>query len=401
MAHIFANNVAGTLGAGIGPSDTLILLASGQGSRFPAPTGGNYYYATLTHITTGVVEIVRVTGRTADTLSVERGRDGTSATSFTTGSLIELRLVAQALRDLDYSSARGSANGLAGLDSGGRVPTAQLPANVVYSTGGKIAASLIPDEYVVDGDLNAYVAKNSVATLDALTVGSITVGAGTDPVLLYQTGSGALGVRSGSSSSYKYFSFGADGNLYVLNGTLKVGSQDVWHAGNFNPGAKLNISGGTVSGPLTVEGAAQFNNNLVVLGDTYIRRGSNGAHGLLYFGSGGGDYILMDAVSWTFAGGKNVYANDFISTSDREKKTNIVYRESGIGIADHLRLADFTWKDSGLKSRGIIAQDVEEYLPQFVYELQGVKYVDKAGLTLELISDLLRRVQRLEATACP
>ncbi len=394
MAHIFANNVAGTLAANIGPSDTLILLGAGQGAAFPAPTGGDYYYATLTHITTGVVEIVRVTARTADTLTVERGRDGTSATSFTTGSLIELRLVAQALRDLDYSSARGSANGLASLDSGGRVPTAQLPANVVYSTGGKIAASLIPNEYVVDDDLNAYVAKNSVAALDALTVGSIVVGAGTDPVLLYQTGSGALGVRSGSSSSYKYFSFGADGNLYVPNGTVKIGSQDVWHAGNFNPASYMPLSGGSISGNLYISGSLEVQSN------TYLRRPGYPTHGLLYFGSASTDYILMDAVSWTFGGGKNVYANDFISTSDREKKTNIVYRESNIGIADHLRLADFEWKDSGLKSRGVIAQDVEEYLPQFVYENDGVKYVDKAGFTLELVSDLLRRVQRLEVTAC-
>lgn len=392
MAQIFANNVAGTLAANIGPSDTLILLGSGQGSRFPALTGDDYFYATIVHQTTGDIEVVKCTGRSSDTLTVIRGRDGTSAIAFTTGSLIEMRLVAKALRDLDYSSARGAADGLAGLDSGGRVPTAQLPANVVYSTGGKIAASLIPDEYVVDGDLNAYVAKNSAATLTTLTVG-----AGTDPGLLYQTGSGSLGVRSGLSSAYKFFRFDADGNLYVLNGTLKVGSQDVWHAGNFNPGAKLNISGGTVSGPLTVEGAAQFNNNLVVLGDTYIRRGSNGAHGLLYFGSGGGDYILMDAVSWTFAGGKSVYGTDFVSTSDRNLKTEIEYKDAPAGVADRLQLANFKWKQTGNACRSPIAQDVQEYAPDFVFESNGTLYLDKAGLALELILDLARRVRQLES----
>lgn len=417
MAHIFANNVAGTLAAGIGPSDSLILLGAGQGVRFPAPAGGDYYYATLVHITTGAVEIVRVTGRTVDTLTVERGRDSTSAIAFTTGSIVEVRLVAQALRDIDFRSGANLANGALILDGGGKVPVGLLPATVPIMSGGKVPIANLPDELITAAELaaslGAYLPLGG-GTVSGLTQfnGGIVCGPSPgnggwiqigDDAKLIDTGiANGFALQGTTNPAIGYLYFGNTGHFIGWNGSSMLCDNGViWHSNNFNPGSYLPLSGGTLSGALTVGGSTQLNSNLLVLGDTFVRRGANGAHGLLYFGSGAADYILMDGSNWSFGGGKNVYANDFVSTSDREKKGNITYRESGIGIADHLKLADFTWKDSGLKSRGIIAQDVEEYLPQFVYELQGTKYVDKAGFTLELVSDLLRRVQRLEATACP
>jgi hypothetical protein len=95
------NNAFSTLLAGINSSVTTVSLAIGEGARFPAASvaSGNYFYATLLD-TSNNLEIVKVTDRTTDTLTVVRGQDGTTARSFALGDRVELRVTAALLGDL-------------------------------------------------------------------------------------------------------------------------------------------------------------------------------------------------------------------------------------------------------------------------------------------------------------
>lgn len=136
MGILFANNVAGILRSPIGPTDATIPLNSGNGVSFPSPAADEYFYATLVHPTTGAVEIISVTGRAGDNLTADRGRDGTIAQTFPAGTYVEMRLVAQVLRDLDPLSYRGQADGLAPLDSTQRLPVANLPTTALTETSG-------------------------------------------------------------------------------------------------------------------------------------------------------------------------------------------------------------------------------------------------------------------------
>jgi hypothetical protein len=77
----------------VAAADTTIALTSGQGTRFPITTTGNWFYCTLIDAS-GVLEIIKVTGRNNDILTCARGQDGTLARAFTAGSAIEARLVA-------------------------------------------------------------------------------------------------------------------------------------------------------------------------------------------------------------------------------------------------------------------------------------------------------------------
>jgi hypothetical protein len=63
---------------------------------FPALTGTNYFYATLVDSLSDI-EIVKVTARSTDTLTVVRGQEGTTPTAFASGSKIELRVTAAGL----------------------------------------------------------------------------------------------------------------------------------------------------------------------------------------------------------------------------------------------------------------------------------------------------------------
>ena len=98
MTIKLANNVTGFLNTAITASDTGIVLQSGNGASFPALGAGEYFYATLVS-TGGTLEVVKVTARSGDSMTVVRAQDGSSAASFAAGSRLEMRINAQAVRD--------------------------------------------------------------------------------------------------------------------------------------------------------------------------------------------------------------------------------------------------------------------------------------------------------------
>jgi hypothetical protein len=98
MTVKLANNVSGFLNTAITASDTGIVLQSGNGASFPSLGAGEYFYATL--VSTGnTLEVVKVTARSGDSMTVVRAQDGTSAASFAAGSRLEMRVNAAAVRD--------------------------------------------------------------------------------------------------------------------------------------------------------------------------------------------------------------------------------------------------------------------------------------------------------------
>lgn len=52
-----------------------------------------------------------------------------------------------------------------------------------------------------------------------------------------------LAVATGTSGARKSFAFGANGDFTVSNGRVLVGTNVVWHAGNFDPSTKLGTTG--------------------------------------------------------------------------------------------------------------------------------------------------------------
>jgi hypothetical protein len=87
------NNASGVLQSSINAVATTVQLQSGQGALFPTLSAGQYFYVTLVN-STNDREIVKVTARATDTLTVVRGQDETTAISFTAGDKVELRVVA-------------------------------------------------------------------------------------------------------------------------------------------------------------------------------------------------------------------------------------------------------------------------------------------------------------------
>ena len=104
MTVLLKNNVASTITSTINASDVGITVASGTGALFPTITGGDYFYATLTS-TGGTQEIVKVSARAGDSMTIARGQDNTTAQSFASGSRIEMRVNVAAVQDYALTSS--------------------------------------------------------------------------------------------------------------------------------------------------------------------------------------------------------------------------------------------------------------------------------------------------------
>ena len=96
MTALFKNNAFSTLASGITDVATSIALNSGDGAKFPSPTGDEYFYATLID-TSNNLEIVKCTSRSTDTLTVVREQESTTKRTYSAGDRIEMRLTAAGL----------------------------------------------------------------------------------------------------------------------------------------------------------------------------------------------------------------------------------------------------------------------------------------------------------------
>jgi len=136
--QLFSNNAKTTLASNITSTQTTITVASGTGSQFPNPTTGQQFKVTLNSATSVLVyEICNCTARSGDTLTVQRGQEGTTALAFNTGDIVGHFDTAGVMTDLvqseqyqantyGYAVAGGTANAL----------TATIPSNLTTVPDG-------------------------------------------------------------------------------------------------------------------------------------------------------------------------------------------------------------------------------------------------------------------------
>ena len=155
MPVILKNNASSTLATAITASDTGVVVANG--SQFPAITSGDYFYVTLVS-QAGQTEIVKVTARVGNSMTVVRAQDGSSAASFQVGTFVEMRVNAASVMDLmdEYDQA----SEISITDAGG------------YYTSGTVEGAL----QEAGGTLRTQATRDTVTALLADTVFTYTAG---------------------------------------------------------------------------------------------------------------------------------------------------------------------------------------------------------------------------------
>ena len=154
-------------------------------------------------------------------------------------------------------------------------------------------------------------------------------------------------------------------------------------------------------------GAIRFNDNI----ELYIGSGNDVEHfwnGSHYYTdiNGGANWYLRDgnssnATRFTFDIDNGTFTcTDVNSTSDVNLKTNIETIESPREKVNALRGVNFDWIDSGQHTMGVVAQEVEEVIPEVVSTNEegskSVNYQAMVGLLIEAVKDLQAQVDELK-----
>jgi hypothetical protein len=93
-----------------------------------------------------------------------------------------------------------------------------------------------------------------------------------------------------------------------------------------------------------------------------------------------------------------ITATDFNSTSDINLKENIKTLNNALETVSTLRGVSFDWKETGKGSYGVIAQELEEILPDLVKtgEVKSVNYSGLIGVLIEAVKELKKEVEELK-----
>lgn len=117
MTQLFANNITGVLTSGVSNSDTSVTL--NDASLMPSPTGSDYFLLTLYGLNSNgqenAWEILKVTARSSNVLTVVRGQEGTTAVSWGASSTCQMRATGGAFSAKEDAANKDATGGYAGL----------------------------------------------------------------------------------------------------------------------------------------------------------------------------------------------------------------------------------------------------------------------------------------------
>ena len=202
LTLLTANNAQTVLAAGISASATSLTVNSGTGALFPAVTSGvSFFKLTLVDAATGQLsEIVHVTARTGDSMTIVRAQEGTTARAWSANDIAANMLTAGTialLAPLDSPSLTGTPT----------VPTAAPGTNTTQAASTGFVGAAIS---AVSGRLLG-------APLIFTSSGSYTPSAGAKAIIVQVVGGGGGGggTPAISSTQNSVGSGGASGAMAI------------------------------------------------------------------------------------------------------------------------------------------------------------------------------------------
>lgn len=186
MTQVFKNNAYASLAAELSAVGTLASLATGQGVRFPAPTGGDHFLATLILLDGNGAEtaweIVKCTARATDGLTIDRAQEGTTARIWPAGTRIELRTTAGTLdsfTDTAQAAAAAPVQSVAGRTGAVTLAKADVGLGNVDNTSDANKPVSTAQQTALNGKQDALVSGTSIKTVNStslLGAGNVVVG---------------------------------------------------------------------------------------------------------------------------------------------------------------------------------------------------------------------------------
>lgn len=200
----------------------------------------------------------------------------------------------------------------------------------------------------------------------------------------------------------------------VMNGVVSVGAQSnkatITYTTNTArtytlPDAGANADFVMTAGSQTIGGAKTFSNDVTISSRMLMANGTSPNTATMQFGDNTGWVFRMmtnvsgtPTVRYSFTDGGNFTATGNVTAfSDERLKTNIRTIPNALSLVQEMRGVLFD-KD-GKAGVGVIAQEMENILPEVVHngeEYKSVAYGNIVGVLIEAIKEQQRRIEDLE-----
>ena len=213
MPVLFSNNASAPLAASITAASTSITVTTGQGALFPAVSAGSYFYATLVDSSNNL-EIVKVTARSGDTMTVTRAQEGTVARAYAAADKLELRITAAGL------------NNLLQLDGAQTVTGSKTFSDAITLSGGGSLAGTFSGTATFSG---AITFSNTVTANISGNAGTVTDGvylSTAQTISGAKTFSGQVAFTGATVPQFNATATGIQGRVLVGNRELRMMTAD-------------------------------------------------------------------------------------------------------------------------------------------------------------------------------
>ena len=266
--------------------------------------------------------------------------------------------------------------------------TINLTSNTLTGTTSQFNSALSDDNFVTISGTETLTNK----TLTSPTITSI-VNSGTKTV---PTGTGTF-VITGSTGTVT--------SGMIADGTIVNADISASAAIAISKLAASTISGislGSNLNNLTAGSYVTYSSGTTYNGSSAITIGVAGTTlntaNTLVARNGSGDFSAGSINCANLTATFNVTAADINSTSDVNLKTNIQTVENALDTVSQLRGVSFDWKETGKGSYGVIAQELEEILPELVKngDNKSVNYNGIIGVLIEAIKELKSEIEELK-----
>ena len=94
-----------------------------------------------------------------------------------------------------------------------------------------------------------------------------------------------------------------------------------------------------------------------------------------------------------------VTATDVNTTSDAQYKENVITITNPMDILNSINGVSFNWKDSGNKSYGVIAQELQQVMPELVKQDDrglSVSYIPLIAILIEAVKEQQKQIDELK-----
>jgi hypothetical protein len=265
-----------------------------------------------------------------------------------------------------------------------------VDTNTTYSLDGSGTANNVNLELIAGGSGSGTDSINvqgagatSVAWDEAnqrITITSTDTQPNNGTLTMNVSGSGLSGSQTFTANQSSAATFTVTSNATSANTASTIVLRDA--SGNFTAGTiTATLSGNATSATTAGTITSQANSATITATSSNV-----------------GNQIVLRDVNGDFTAG-TITATDFNSTSDARLKTSVQHLD-GIGLLSNVNPVQFNWKDSGKKSYGVIAQELEQILPELVGEredgMKSVHYIPLIAMLIDAVKTLDARVKELE-----